>query len=348
MRQVLHVFLLDLRMNMKNFTGVYMLVVPMAILLVLRVFIPTVESTSVTLAVVSEGEHAVSQEMINEIDAYATVLTYDSIDAMEQKLKGAGSAEGIYYDPEAEQYVSVLEESPEANNAFSSGATILRQVTAAQEQGQAPQILEFSSAVPEALADRTEVSPVATMGGSVFITLMMIIAAFFIGLGIVYDKEAGTDQAIRVSPVSRFEYFVGKSLLPLIILVVYPGIAVGVLGLLGTSVLQVYLVVAAAFFVTLFLGLLIGALAKNENEAMGVGKTVTTIMMLAILGGTLLPDGWQWIVYWVPVYWVYDMLEEIFTATAQWSGLGYKTLILLGTTAIYFTLMRGRIAKGLS
>ncbi len=348
MRQLIHVFLLDLRMNLKNFTGVYMMVVPLAILLVLRVFIPTVESTSVTLAVVSEGEHAVSEEMINEIDAYANVLTYDTVAAMEQKLKGAGSAEGLYYDPAENRYVSVLEESPAENTAFSQGATIVRHITMAQEYPNAPRFVEFSSTVPGALADRTEISPVATMGGSIFITFMMLIASFFIGLSIVYDKEAGTDQAIRVSPVSKFDYFVGKSLFPLIMLVVYPGVALGVLGLIGTSVLQVYLIVAASFFVTLFVGLLVGALAKNENEAMGVGKTVTTVMMLAILGGTLLPDGWQWIVYWVPVYWVYDMLEGVFTSTVQWSGLGYRTLILLGTTAVYFMALRGRIVRGLS
>jgi ABC-2 type transport system permease protein len=344
----MQVFLLDLRMNMKNFMGTYMLIVPLGILIVLRIFIPTVESTSVNLAVVTEGPHAVEAEMVQEIDVYADVQIFDSIEAMERKLRGAGSTEGLYYDPEAGQYVSVLEESPESNGAFSPGATIIRQVTLESEYADAPRILEFQSSVPPELADRTEISPVATMGGAIFVTFLMIIAAFFIGLGIVYDKEAGTDLAVRVSPVTRLEYFVGKSILPLVMLVVYPGIALGMLGLLGTDVVQVYAVVAASFLVTLFVGLLIGALAKNENEAMGLGKTLSTIMMLAILGGTLLPDGWQWIVYWVPVYWVYNMLETVFTATAEWGGIGYKSLILIATTAVYFTVMRRRIAKGLS
>jgi len=96
------------------------------------------------------------------------------------------------------------------------------------------------------------------------------------------------------------------------------------------------------------MGLLIGALAGNENEAIGVGKMLAMVVMLSILGGTLLPGKWQWVVWWAPFYWVYDILESILTRTATWTGFAWKSAVMLGTTALYFFLLKKKIVKGLS
>ena len=101
------------------------------------------------------------------------------------------------------------------------------------------------------LFDRTKTSPVATVGGLVFTSFMLIICGFPIGLSIINDKEEGTVQAIRTSPASKVDYFVGKSIFPLLVL-------------------------------------------------------------LAILGAILLPDRWHWVVWWSPLYRIYDILEERF------------------------------------
>ena len=348
MTQLLQVFLLDVKLNFKHFMGVYMIVVPVAILVVLRLFIPTVESTSATLAVVSEGPSAVQPEVVESLGEFLDVQSFPTIDAMERKLRGTGQAEGLYWDPGAGQYVSVLERSTGGNTLFSVAARILRLEYFHENYPVAPLVTQFSAGVPPELSDRTEISPVATVGGSIYIVFMIIIAGFVIGLGVVTDKELGTDKALRVSPVTRLEYFVGKSIYPLIVTLAYAIVALLMLGLIEVNILQVYIVVLASFGVTLLFGLLIGALAKNENEAIGVGKLLSMVVGLGILGATLLPDNWHWVVWWAPFYWIYDVLEGVFTRTIGWGTFAWKTALTVGLSVLFMLLARKKIVAGLS
>ena len=120
------------------------------------------------------------------------------------------------------------------------------------------------------------------------------------------------------------------------------------LKLMHVNILQTYLVVVVSFTVILLFGLILGALGKNENEMVGYGKLLSTVVLLGVLGGTLLPDNWLWIVWWSPLYWVYDILHEVFTESATWGGIGWKSAVILCTAGVYFLLLKKKIVRGLS
>ena len=348
MKQIFQLFLGDFRMNLKHWMGAYMVVVPLAILLILRFFIPSMENSKSTIAVVTAGSYAVPASMVDVLKDYARVKEYPDIESMEQKLRSTGSAEGLYYLSAEDRYVSVLEKSLKGNESFSVAAQVIRQQYHHQLKGRDASVVSFTAQVPQELNDRSEVSPVASVGGAIFFVFMVIIAGFFIGMGIVDDKENGTDRAILVSPVTKTEYFIGKSIFPMILLLVYAIVALWVLGLLDVNLGQVYTMVLISFVVTLFFGLLLGALASNENEAIGIGKLLSWVVMMAILGGTLLPDKWQWAVWWAPFYWVFDIMEDVLTHSAQWMDILWKGLITIALTGGFFVLFKKKIVKGLS
>jgi ABC-2 type transport system permease protein len=348
MKQLLHMFKFDVKSTAKSFMGGYMLFVPMVIIIVLKFFLPNMDSTSSTIAVVNEGPYAVQQEIIDELNTFATVKTYSNIENMEQKLRGTGSVEGLYWDPEKSQYVSVLERNIQKNTAFSNGARAIRQYYVNKNYPERKKTNTFVYAVPPELSDRSETSPVATMGGAMFLLLMTFIGSFIIGLGVVNDKELGTDRALRVTPLTKTEYYIGRSILPLLLSAIYTIISLLILGLMHVNILQVYITVIASFSMTLLFGLLIGALAHNENEAVGVGKMLGMILMLSVLGGTLLPEKWHWIVYWSPFYWTYNVLESVFTEMTTWVDFAWKNLLILATSGLYFFLLKKPISKGLS
>jgi len=341
-------FKFDLKSIFKSGMGAYMVIAPMLIIIVLKFFLPSMDSTSATMAVVTEGPNAVKQEVINELETFAKVKAYATIEDMEQKLRGTGTVEGLYWDPEEAQYVSVMERNIEKNKAFSTGARVVRQTYVKENYPDRVKTNTFIYGVPKELADRSETSPVATMGGSMFILFMSFIGAFIIGLGVVNDKELGTDRALRVTPLTKAEYYIGRSIFPLLIIAFYTIIALLILGLMHVNILQVYIVVISSFSITLLFGLLIGALASNDNEAIGVGKMLGMLLMLSILGGTLLPDKWHWVVYWTPFYWVYDVLESVFTQTATWGDFAWKNALVIVICAVYFMVLKKKIVKGLS
>ena len=349
MKQLLQMFKFDVKSNFSGFMGSYMIIVPMIMIIVLRFFLPSMESTSATLAVVNEGPNAVTQEVIDELEDFAKVKTYATIEDMEQKLRGTGTVEGLYWDPTEEKFISVMERNIEMNNKFSTGARVIRQHYLKENYpDRKVKANDFSYGVPEELSHRSKTSPVATMGGAMFILFMTFISAFIIGLGVVQDKELGTDKALRITPLTKSEYYIGKSLLPVLVTSFYTIISLLFLGLMHVNILQVYIVVISSFSITLVFGLLIGALAHNDNEAIGVGKLLGMLLMLSILGGTLLPSNWQWIVYWTPFYWVYDVLESVFTQTATWGDFAWKNALIIGICAVYFIVLKKKIVKGLS
>ncbi|MFA6617777.1 MAG: ABC transporter permease [Candidatus Neomarinimicrobiota bacterium] len=348
MSQLTQMFKFDLKSNMSSFMGSYMIIVPMIMVLVLRFFLPSMDSTAATIAVVTEGPHAVQQEVIDNLEEFAKVKSYATIEDMEQKLRGTGTAEGLYWDPETNQYVSVLERNIEKNKVFSSGARVIRQYYIEENFPDRAKTNTFIYGVPEELSERSDISPVATMGGAMFILFMTFISAFIIGLGVVQDKEMGTDKALRISPLTKSEYYIGKSILPLFVTSFYTIVSLLVLGLMHVNILQVYIIVISSFSITLLFGLLIGALSSNDNEAIGIGKMLGMLLMLSILGGTLLPDQWQWLVYWTPFYWVYDVLESVFTQTATWTAFAWKNALIVGICALYFMILKKSIVKGLS
>lgn len=328
--------------------GLYMLIVPLVMILVLKFFLPSMDSTSATIAVVTEGPYAVRQEIINELETFAEVKTYPNIEEMEQKLRGTGTVEGLYWNPDKEQYVSVLERNIEKNKLFSNGARVIRHYYAEKDHPDRSKTNTFIYDIPEELSDRSKTSPVATMGGAIFFLMMCFISAFIIGLGMVNDKELGTNKALQISPLTKAEYFIGRCILPLLNMAFYAIVALLLLGLIHVNILQVYIVVIISFSITLLLGLLIGALAHNDNEAIGIGKMMGMLLMLSVLGGTLLPDNWQWVVYWTPFYWVYDVLESVFTQTATWADFAWKSGLIVLINAAYFMLLKKPIVKGLS
>jgi fluoroquinolone transport system permease protein len=348
MKQILHMFKFDIKSTFKSGMGAYMLIAPMIMIIVLKFFLPSMDSTATNMAVVTEGPNAVKQEVISELETFAKVNTYATIEDMEQKLRGSGTVEGLYWDPEKEQYVSVLERNIAKNKAFSSGARLIRQYYVEQHYPDREKTNTFIYGVPEELSNRSETSPVATMGGAMFLLFMSFIGAFLIGLGVVNDKELGTDRALRVTPLTKAEYYIGRSIFPLFIIALYSIISLLILGLMHVNILQVYLVVISSFSITLLFGLLIGALAHNDNEAIGVGKMLGMLLMLSVLGGTLLPDNWHWVVYWTPFYWVYDVLESVFTQTATWGDFAWKNALIISICAVYFMVLKKKIIKGLS
>jgi ABC-2 type transport system permease protein len=235
----------------------------------------------------------------------------------------------------------------EDNELFTLAARYIRQQYLGDNYPELPRMVSFSAAVPPELSDRTEISPVATMGGSLFIVFISIMTAFMMGLAIVEDKDQGTILALRISPVSSSDYYIGRSLFPFLVTIAYSIIGVFMLGLAGINIMQMLTVVIPSFATAMVLGLFIGGMGKNEIEAMGIGKVSAMLFMFVLVAAALLPDNWHWTLWWMPVYWIFDALEEVFIQQADWFSVGWKSLLALALAGGYFLLLRKRIVRGL-
>ena len=348
MKQFFSVVTTSISMTFRNFMGVYVILAPALILVILRLFLPSVESTSGTVAIVDSGPQAVEARVVVELERFAEVERFQTLAAVENRLRASGSAEGLYFDPNTNEYVSLMERNVGENTLFSVGARAVRQAVSGPEAGGESDVIAFSAYVPEELSDRSVNSPLATAGGAIFYSFFAMIAGFLIGISIVQDKEQGTIDAVRVSPVTRVEYYLGKSVFPVLTMFIYVPVGIAVLRLVGVSIAQTFTLVAASVALALLFGLIVGAIARNETEALGIVKGIGTLFMLALAGGLLLPESWQWVVYWVPIYWIMDAARGIFQLTASWTDVLWRSGVLVGICLMVFLGTRGRLARGLA
>jgi hypothetical protein len=148
MKQLWRIFLFDIRMSFKNFMGAYLLIIPMVILLILRSFLPAVDSSSANFAVINEGPNAVDRELIATLDEIGDVSFYSTIEELEDRMAAIGEIEGLYWDPEAGQYVSLVEKTREDNENFTLASRYIRQQYFKENYPQVPRLIDFSAGVP--------------------------------------------------------------------------------------------------------------------------------------------------------------------------------------------------------
>ena len=348
MKQLMRMFIFDVRMSFRNFMGTYMLIVPLAILLILRLFLPAVDSSTIKFAIVSEGPNAVEQELIDKLSIVGDISVYPDIESVRARLDAVGTVEGLYRDPDKNQYVSILEQTTKENKVFSYAARYIRQYYLEKNYPDAEPVTAFEYGVPPELSDRTETSPVATTGGAIFYVFTIILSAFLLGLAIVEDKDQGTISALMLSPVSKSDYYLGRSIFPLITGLFFGFLALLLLGLTDVNLLQILIVLIASFSTTLVFGLFVGALGKNEIEAIGIGKVSSMLLLLAVLGTTLLPESWHWTMYWSPAYWIFAASEGVFTKTTNWTEVLFRSGMIIAVSAAYYLLLRKKINAGLA
>jgi ABC-2 type transport system permease protein len=149
--------------------------------------------------------------------------------------------------------------------------------------------------------------------------LVTIVGGFLSALNIVREKEIGTIEQINVTPISKFQFVLGK-LIPFWILanIVFTiGLTLGYFIYHITpqgSLLVLYVFVSAYLLAVLGLGLLISTFCESQQQAMFI---MFFFMIIFILLGGLFTSidsmpGWaQWITKFNPVAYMIEVMRMV-------------------------------------
>lgn len=163
----------------------------------------------------------------------------------------------------------------------------------------------------------------------VIATLVMLITLLLTSMAIVREKEVGTIEQIMVSPISRAEFILGKTLPFAIIsfcdvlLIVGVGVFWFDIPLRG-SVTLLFLATALYLTTTLGVGLLISTISQTQQQAM-----MTTFFFFfpaILLSGFIFPIAnmprvVQWVTYLNPLRYFLKIVRGIFL-----KGVGFEIL----------------------
>ncbi|AOT69637.1 ABC transporter permease [Geosporobacter ferrireducens] len=331
MKRILSIFKRDLKSGTREFLLLYIILAPILISIGLRFFIPSVDAISFQFAL----DETLNPEVIETFNKYGKVEILEGRTAIEDRVSKVDDIIGITQNEEG-KYIVILE-----GNEKESSKYIAQQILN-RLQGKTTEISASFSDIG------TRMSSIAIYGTSSAIILAIVLSGMVIGLNIVEEKEAQTISALRVSPMGRMEFILGKSLIGVILPIVETIIVLWILGISDINFAMIFVMTIVSSLVAIIMGFLMGVLSSNQITAIANMKFLLIIVSASFIGAVVLPENLQVFLYWSPMYWSAIGLIKIVLNSAGWGQVVQYTLWILALTVFVFLIFRRKIEKRLS
>lgn len=331
-RRILSIMLRDFKSGIRDFMVVYILIAPFMLALVLRTLIPSVNSTTINIAVLD----TIDQEMVTYLENYSHIEIFSSRDQLVDRI---ARADDIYGLIKSDAGYEIINQGNEAGE----GIELIKYIVNARENESAelPVIVRVSDI-------GWQLSPLKQYGANFLIVFGSVFGSMIILLSIVEEKMSNTLSAINVAPIAKYEFVIGKGLLGFIIPVLG---TIGTLAILGFNEVNygmTILTVISISLISVVIGFSIGVVSTEPIGAIAGMKMIFLPIMASVFGGIFLDDKWQFLLYWSPFYWAFRSIDSIILQNATWNGIFLNSTIIFILTSFVFFLLRNRIRHGLN
>ncbi len=325
------IFKRDLKVNSKDFISLYILVVPILFAVLINVFSPGINDTTVDLALI-KGENTVQVEYLEQ---FAKIELFENTAEIKDRVEKRDAIIGII--PENDGYYLMTQgDEPEGVVEYAKLLTSFYELDMNVEDSTS-EIIEFGRTVP----------PLKKILVNISILFISILAGMLIALNIVEEKVENTLSAINVTPTSRTTFILGKSVIG-VIFTLFGSIALIMLtGFSEINLVQLLLILLVTSLLSIMVGFIQGVTNKDIMSAAGSIKLLFLPLIAGVLAIEMLGDKWQKFFYWNPFYWAYKGNDIILSQTGTWGQIFMYAGIVLLLSSIIYLLLAPKIRKGL-
>jgi ABC-2 type transport system permease protein len=334
MLRALTVLRRDVLAAVREYLLAYMLFAPFLLALVLRLFIPMASDVTIRLI----ADPSVTVNSVAHLEKYAVVERVRDAAAMERRVRGADDAIGVNLH---DGQLRLIAEGNEPSNTMEIAGLVVA-------AGAKPESLT-AGALAVAASDRGETqSPLRTFGTASILLLAAMMGGMLAGLSIIEEKEGRMLTVLAVTPLSKAEYFVGKSLVGILVPLVQAILLVPFMGALGTHMGQLLFAMLCLAITSLVLGFFIGAVSPSQIAGIANMKFLFLAVTASFLGAVMVPQAWRWTMYWSPFYWSARSLVAILERSADWAGIIGSGVVVVALSVLLFAALGTRIRRGLT
>lgn len=185
----------------------------------------------------------------------------------------------------------------------------------------------------EGFADRFDFRAYYGLLTSFFsIMLMPQLFGYVIGFMLLDERDDGTLQALRVTPLSLDRYLVYKLAVPVVVSVAAVYIFVPVVGLVTVPFAPLLPIAFVAALEAPIFALLLASLAANKVQGLAVMKGLS-LVLVAPMVAYFVPEPWQWLFGLSPTYWPLKAFWQVLAGGPWWPtvviGLSANAALLL-------------------
>lgn len=331
LKRIWFIFLRDIRINLREFMTLYMLVIPLILAVGINFLSPSINDTSVNLALV-EGENT---EQAEYFDDFAHVYLFENEQAVEDRVGARDDVLGVLSKGESYYILSQGNES-ESVVEYAKLLNVLYESDVQLEDARS-EIIDFGRTVP----------PLKKMLVNILLLLITMLAGMLISMNILEEKVDQTVAAVNVTPTSRRAFIMGKGFTGIFVAIVSSIAVILITGFYTVNFGQIALVVLSVTMISLIIGFLQGLNSDDFMEAAGSVKLLFLPMAGSIAGYEFVKGNWQIFFYWSPFYWAYRANDMILSKSGTWPQLVLYVGIILVICGGIYALMAPRIVKGL-
>jgi len=332
MKRILAIVGRDITSGKRDFIYAYIMIIPFIMALVLKAIIPGVDTTTVNIAVLDTLE----PQLIEYLDEFAKVKEFETIQDIRVRVSKTDDYLGLVKKDDKYNIIS-------QNNESEGSYDFLELIVNSYQKDL------YIFPIDIKITDSGwKLHPLKQQGANFLIIFTTVFGGMLILLSLVEEKMSNTLSAINVSPTSKFEFIIGKSILGLTIPIV--GI-IGILLIVGfedINYLMVIVVSISVSFISMIIGFVIGIMNDEPISAIASMKMIFIPVMGSVFGAMYLSEKFIPLLYWSPFYWAYEAMNSIILNEATWPMIFKDCLIITFITALVFMLLRNRIKRGLN
>ena len=331
-RKILLIFKRDLKVSVRNFITLYIIVVPIIFAVIINVFSPGINDTTVEIVLI-EGENQQQGEFFIQ---FAKVEFLDSLDELEERIKRRDNIVGVIPDKKDDYFILTQGNEPDYVVDYVKNLVSFDHYNINLEDSQA-EIVDYGRDIP----------PLKRLMVNVATIFTSVLGGMIIALNIVEEKTDNTISAIHLSPVSRLGFIAGKSLIGVFVPVVGTFLMLFITGFRDINYFHVFLMIGSSCVISIMVGFIEGINNDDVMNAAGNIKILFLPLFGSVAGAELLADKWQPFFYWIPFYWTYKGNNLVLSNSGTWLDIIKYSGIVLGISIIVFIVLAPKIRKGL-
>lgn len=330
-KKIFILFKRDVKVNTRDFISLYIMVAPLIMGVLINLFAPGVNDTTVNLVLIDGDDEA----MVTYLSDFAKVSTVDDLDAVEERVSRRDDVLGIVY---ADGKYEVVMQGNEYEELGEYAKTLLAYyLDDVQIEDSTTKLNSFGREVP----------PLKKLLVIIVMMFASILGGMLIAINIIEEKVDKTIRAIHLTPVSRTGFILGKSVIGAIVPLVGSVLVILITGFTDINWFQMLLLIVTSMLVSILVGFIQGINNTSVMDAAGSVKMLFLPMGGAIAVAELLGKGWQWTAYWVPFYWTYKGSDEVLSYQGTWGNILLYSGIVVVISIVVYILLMPKIRKGL-
>ena len=331
LKQMWILFLRDLKVNTREAIPLIVIVFPLVFAIGILFISPGIHDTTIQVAMIDGDDNG----RVSYFNQFAHVQLLDDRKALEKRVLERDNTIGITADDdgmvllaEGNEPEEVIDYAKLVNYLYDSGT--------AADSSQVD-IVEFGRTI----------TPIKKIMVNALLLMISVMSGMLIALNIIEEKTDRTISAVHVTPVSRWTFIFGKSLIGVVFSLV---VSVGCLLITGfgqINLAQMILVIISLTALSVIIGFIQGINGTDVMEAAGSVKLMFLPLAGSIIGYELLAEKWHPFFYWSPFFWAYRANDLILSQDGNWLQMLLFVGAILAICIVIFILLAPRIHKGL-